>query len=75
MEGQARTPLVLLIGFADLPFPVRIRETPVASGRANLHYLHPKSGWITRHIHGEEDIETIIDLFRLSYSRPWLQQD
>jgi hypothetical protein len=60
--------------FADLPFPVRIREELVASGKADVHYLHPKSGWITRHIHGEEDIPAIIELFRLNYSRPWLQQ-
>jgi hypothetical protein len=58
--------------FADLPFPVRIREQLVAAGRADLHYLHPKSGWITCHVRGEEDIEAIIELFRLNYSRPWL---
>src|SRR5437773_8300068 len=60
--------------FADLPFPVRIREELVAAGRADLHYLHPKSGWITRHIRGEQDIEAIIELFRLNYSRPWLNR-
>jgi hypothetical protein len=58
--------------FADLPFPVRIREELVAAGRAGLHYLHPKSGWITCYIRGEQDIEAIIELFRLNYRRPWL---
>src|ERR1700733_15850334 len=58
--------------FADLPFPVRIREELVAAGRADLHYLHPKSGWITHQIRSEQDIEVIIELFRLNYSRPWL---
>jgi hypothetical protein len=58
--------------FADLPFPVRIREQLVAAGRADLHYLHPKSGWITCYVRGEGDIEAIIELFRLNYSRPWL---
>ena len=58
--------------FADLPFPVRIREELVAAGSANLHYLHPKSGWVTCYIHREEDIEAILELFRLNYSRPWL---
>ena len=60
--------------FADLPFPVRIREELVAAGKADLHYLHPKSGWITRYIHKEEDIEAIVELFRLNYSRPWLSR-
>ena len=60
--------------FADLPFPVRIREDLVATGKADLHYLHPKSGWITHHIRGEQDIEEIIELFRLNYSRPWLKR-
>jgi hypothetical protein len=57
---------------ADLPFPVRIREQLVTAGRAELHYLHPKSGWITYYIQGEPDVERIVDLFRLNYSRPWL---
>jgi hypothetical protein len=57
---------------ADLPFPVRIREELVAAGKADLHYLHPESGWITCYIRGDQDIETIVELFRLNYSRPWL---
>jgi hypothetical protein len=61
--------------FADLPFPVRIREELVAAGRADPHYLHPKSGWITYYIRSEPDIEAIIELFRLNYSRPWLLRD
>ena len=60
--------------FADLPFPVRIREELVAAGKADLHYLHPKSGWVTCYIRRQEDIETIIELFRLNYSRPWLNR-
>jgi hypothetical protein len=60
--------------FADLPFPVRIREELVAAGRAELHYLHPKSGWATHYIRSKEDIEAIIELFRLNYGRPWLKR-
>ena len=58
--------------FADLPFPVRIRKELVAAGKADLHYLHPKSGWVTRYIGGEQDFQAIIELFRMNYSRPWL---
>jgi hypothetical protein len=57
---------------ADLPFPVRICEKLVAAGRAGPHYVHPKSGWVTCYIRGEHDIEPILELFRLNYSRPWL---
>jgi len=57
---------------ADLPFPVRIREQLVAEGRADLHYLHPQTGWLTRYIRTKNDISAVIDLFRLNYSRPWL---
>jgi hypothetical protein len=61
--------------FADLPFPVRIREELVRSGRAELHYLHPKTGWLTHYIRSEQDAEAIIEQFRLNYSRPWLKQN
>src|SRR5215510_5979545 len=59
---------------ADLPFPVRIREELVAAGKADLHYVHPQSGWVTYYIQGEQDIEAIVELFRLNYSRPWLNR-
>jgi luciferase-like monooxygenase len=57
---------------ADLPFPVRIREKLVADGKAELHYVHPKSGWVSYYIHNDQDVEPIIELFRMNYSRPWL---
>lgn len=58
--------------FADLPFPLRVRERLVASGKADLHYLHPRSGWVTRYNRCEADTEEIIELFRMNYYRPWL---
>ena len=57
---------------ADLPFPVRIREQLVASGKAAPHYLHPETGWVSFYITGEQDVPAIVDLFRLNYERPWL---
>ena len=59
---------------ADLPFPVRIRERLVAEGKAALHYLHPKTGWISYYIRTDRDAVALIELFRLNYSRPWLIQ-
>jgi Family of unknown function (DUF5519) len=60
---------------ADLPFPVRIREQLVAGGKADLHYINARSGWITYYIRGEADIQPIIELFRLNYNRPWLHRE
>ena len=57
---------------ADLPFPVRIREKLVAEGKADLHYLHPNTGWVSRFIQSEDDVDAIVELFRLNHGRPWL---
>jgi hypothetical protein len=32
---------------ADLPFPMKIRNELVSSGRASPHHVLPKSGWIS----------------------------
>ena len=58
---------------ADLPFPVRIREKLVADGKAKVHYLHPKTGWVSYYIRNENDVNPIVELFRLNYERPWLR--
>jgi hypothetical protein len=57
---------------ADLPFPVRIREKLVAEGKASVHYLHPKTGWVSCFIRSEDDVDGIVELFRLNHGRPWL---
>ena len=60
---------------ADLPFPVRIREQLVTEGKVHLHYLHPTTGWTTYYIRGEQDIDAVVQLFRLNYDRPWLSRN
>jgi hypothetical protein len=57
---------------ADVAFPVRIRETLVAEGKAMLHHHHPESGWVSVPIRSEVDADNVIGLFRLNYERPWL---
>ena len=48
----------------DLPFPMKIRNELVNSGRVSPH-LMPRSGWIEK---GEqEDVAAIIELLRLRY--------
>ena len=54
---------------ADLPFPVRVREELVASGKARLHHVMPRSGWVSRPIRDEEDVTGALELFRMNYER------
>ncbi len=54
---------------ADLPFPVRVRQELVASGKAQPHHILPETGWVTCYIHGAEDVPAVIALFRLNYER------
>jgi hypothetical protein len=36
------------------------------------HHHHPESGWVSVPIRGDGDVPHIVELFRLSYDRPWL---
>jgi len=56
-------------GTVDLPFPRRIREMLVETGRGERHHFLPDSGWITFRIRGDDDVEEAIELFRLAYER------
>jgi len=55
--------------FADLPFPMSIRNELVKGGRALPHHVLPNSGWITFLINKESDVIALIDLFRMQYER------
>ncbi len=54
---------------ADLPFPTLIRDQLVAAGRASPHHVLPDSGWVSRWIHGPEDVPEVVALFRMNYER------
>jgi hypothetical protein len=54
--------------FADLPFPRRVRDELVTSGRARPHHVLPDSGWVTAPIDPER-VEDVIELFRMAYER------
>lgn len=54
---------------ADLPFPRRIRDELIGAGRATPHHVLPETGWVTASIGTPEDVEGVIELFRLSYTR------
>ncbi|MDQ3849049.1 MAG: DUF5519 family protein [Actinomycetota bacterium] len=52
---------------ADLPLPRRVRDEVIAQGRAMPHHMLPDSGWVSRRVHGPEDVAAVVELFRLSY--------
>jgi hypothetical protein len=54
---------------ADLPFPRRVRDELVESGRAEPHHVLPESGWVSFWIAGEDDVRRVVELFRMSYER------
>ncbi len=54
---------------ADLPFPVKVREDLVAEGKARLHHVLPRTGWVSYPIRGEEDVPGALELFRINYER------
>ena len=56
--------------FADLPFPMTIRNELVKDGRALPHHILPNSGWVTFLIKEEAvDVVALISLFRMQYER------
>ena len=57
------------IRFADLPFPMAIRNELVKDGRVLPHHILPNSGWVTFLIKEEADVVALISLFRMQYER------
>ena len=55
--------------WADLPFQKGIRDMLVETGRAQPHHVLPHTGWVSKQIRTDEDVEDVIELFRLSYER------
>lgn len=60
---------------ADLPFPRRVRDELVAAGRAAPHHVLPESGWVSRRVAGPQDVEAVVELFRMSYERAAAQHE
>ena len=52
----------------DIPFPRKLRDEIVASGRGQPHHVLPESGWIRVFLRAEPDVERAIELLRLSFS-------
>ncbi len=55
-------------GIADLPFPRRVREEVLASGRADVHRAGV-AGFVSAPVRRPEEIAGVVALFRLNYER------
>ncbi|HST25121.1 MAG TPA: luciferase family protein [Gaiellaceae bacterium] len=53
---------------ADLPYPKRIAAMLIETGRAEKHRFAP-GGWVSKPIRRREDVDEVVELFRLSYER------
>ncbi|MGA7160324.1 MAG: luciferase family protein [Bacteroidota bacterium] len=51
----------------DIPFPLKVRNELVASGRVAPHHILPESGWVSFYIKEEQDVDEAIRLLDLSY--------
>jgi hypothetical protein len=54
---------------ADLPFPMAAHDALLAEGRAVRHHVLPRSGWVSRRIETQADVDDVIELFRLNFER------
>lgn len=51
----------------DIPLPTKVRNEIVASGKAQPHHVLPDSGWVSLFLRQSADVETAVELLRLSY--------
>jgi Family of unknown function (DUF5519) len=54
---------------ADLPLTRALRDRLMEEGEVVRHRPLPDSGWASRHIDSEEDVQAVIDLLRMQYER------
>jgi len=51
----------------DIPFPIKVRNELVETGKAHPHHILPDSGWVSVYLKKEEDVDRAIKLLRRSY--------
>jgi len=52
----------------DIPFPKKVRDEIVSTGRALPHHILPGTGWVSFYIRQEADVEKAIALLKESYA-------
>jgi luciferase-like monooxygenase len=60
---------------ADLPFPKRVRDRLVETGRARPHHVMPDSGWVSVPMRSGADVENVLRLFRDAFERAQAQAE
>ncbi len=58
----------------DIPFPKKVHDAVIAAGRADIHHVLPESGWVCVYLRQSEDVQTAIDLLKVSYDLAVAQQ-
>jgi hypothetical protein len=53
--------------WADIVFPMTVRDKLLAEGRAEPHHILANSGWTTFRLRDDQDVARAIELFRISY--------
>ena len=53
----------------DLPFPRRVGDQLIAAGRVEPHHWVPDSGWVTKRLRTDADVDDAIALLRDGYER------
>ena len=61
--------------WVDLPFTRKIRDMLVETGRARPHHVLPHTGWVSRQLRTNDDVNEVVELFRLSYERARVAQN
>lgn len=51
----------------DIPFPTKVRNEIVESGRAEPHHILPESGWVSLYLRESADVSRAVELFELSF--------
>lgn len=51
----------------DIPFPKRVRDIVVANELASKHHLFPESGWVTKYLESDADVDEAGRLLRIAY--------
>ena len=54
---------------ADIPFTRAERDELLAAGEATRHHVLPDSGWVSRKIRSEDDVDAVVGLLRRQYER------
>ncbi|HXC76873.1 MAG TPA: luciferase family protein [Candidatus Acidoferrum sp.] len=54
---------------ADLPLPRKLHDEVIAAGRAGPHHVLPETGWVSCWMTEREDVDAVIELFRMQYDR------